>query len=588
MRITLDLRVILHIIPVIFSLLTMIYYFFYGRKSSLLYSFLWCQLLIFIWSFGQILEIAAINARDGVMRWECVAFQFSAICFIGLSWLVFALNFTRNSFIGRRRNLIILFIPPLILYFILLTNRYHWLFYREFSYNKVQYGMFFVIHSIYTYSCSIIGTVILLCYSFKKFGESRKQSLLFAAAALFPILFSLATIRDINKFCVDNTPLIFTISLILLSIATLRYRLLNIMPVAHRKIVECTEMAFIVIDNYNKVVDYNDNFISKIVCDLDIKRDDNIEEVIKNIKKSFIKCQNFFKIINDIDKILHIKDDKRLTFRGFKEKCFDVNVRCFYDKKNKTLGRIISFNDITKFESLTRELNEKRSELISINEKVMATNEQLKECASTVEDLAVNRERNRLIRDIHDTIGHSMILLINLMEKSKAAFESDFETVDKNLNEAINITRKGLTEVERTISDLLPEKFESERLLNELKELIEDYKCLGINIELNFVRNENDNYKNPLYSRELYKICQEALTNSVKHGKPDNIFIIFKIIDNSATLFIIDDGCGCKDINKGMGLSGMTSRVKRLGGVIEYGSSGETGFSIYVRIPLGG
>jgi signal transduction histidine kinase len=87
----------------------------------------------------------------------------------------------------------------------------------------------------------------------------------------------------------------------------------------------------------------------------------------------------------------------------------------------------------------------------------------------------------------------------------------------------------------------------------------------------------------PKLTELLYHLCQEALTNALHHGKAKQAFINLCFHDQSIKLNISDDGQGCQTINKGMGLTNMEQRVKELNGTIEYGSSGESGFSLTWR-----
>jgi signal transduction histidine kinase len=84
----------------------------------------------------------------------------------------------------------------------------------------------------------------------------------------------------------------------------------------------------------------------------------------------------------------------------------------------------------------------------------------------------------------------------------------------------------------------------------------------------------------------LYRLCQEAITNSTRHGKAKNTNIILKFSEDKIRLFIFDDGCGCQNIKKGFGLSGMEQRIHNIHGSIVYGSDGESGFNIRVELPL--
>lgn len=110
---------------------------------------------------------------------------------------------------------------------------------------------------------------------------------------------------------------------------------------------------------------------------------------------------------------------------------------------------------------------------------------------------------------------------------------------------------------------------------------ITSYKNLLL--ELNEKCNEGCNQ---LYAGVIYRICQEALTNSIRHGKARNISIVLRFSISMIKILIIDDGVGCSELHEGFGLSGMKQRIKELNGKIEYGSGGENGFSIFAEIPF--
>jgi signal transduction histidine kinase len=84
----------------------------------------------------------------------------------------------------------------------------------------------------------------------------------------------------------------------------------------------------------------------------------------------------------------------------------------------------------------------------------------------------------------------------------------------------------------------------------------------------------------------LYRVCQEAITNSIRHGKATRVVIVLRFNPDCLCLSIVDNGKGCGSIIKGLGLTGMEERVKRLNGTISYGPNGDEGFNISAEIPL--
>lgn len=230
-----------------------------------------------------------------------------------------------------------------------------------------------------------------------------------------------------------------------------------------------------------------------------------------------------------------------------------------------------------KYKNLADELKEKNAEL---NEMI----EKLKEHAQTVEELAVTKERNRFAMDVHDTLGHSMVLLIKLLEVCKMELKVNPEKAEKKLVDAINTARGGMKELKRSIYGLVPEKLEVNKFITALKELVEDFKMSGTNIDLKI--DGIYDYRNPVYSYTLFKICQEAMTNSVRHGKARNILIEIRFVDGKIKLYISDDGMGCQTIKKGFGLTGIEDRVKELNGSVFFSSVENEGFKLELELPL--
>ncbi|TYQ16190.1 UNVERIFIED_CONTAM: serine/threonine protein kinase/GAF domain-containing protein/predicted ATPase [Acetivibrio alkalicellulosi] len=226
---------------------------------------------------------------------------------------------------------------------------------------------------------------------------------------------------------------------------------------------------------------------------------------------------------------------------------------------------------------LAEELNKKNIELKEMIEK-------LKEHAQTVEELAITKERNRFAMDVHDTLGHSMVLLIKLLEVCKMEMMNDPSKAETKLTDAINTAREGMKELKRSIYGLVPEKLEVNKFITAVEKLVEDFKASGVSVKLN-IQGTYD-YRNSSYSYTLFKVCQEAMTNSVRHGKAKNIFIDILFRNGRIELVINDDGKGCKDIKKGFGINGIEERIKELKGSVSFATGLNAGFKINLELPL--
>ncbi len=580
MRFYFDGKIFLQSISVVLSLSMIVFFLIKGKKTSLLYSYLWCQALIFIWSTGQILVLFSSN--DLRMKWVFILIEYAAVIFIGLSWLMFCLLYTYNRFLTKRKLVFMLFLPPTAIYIFLLTNNFHHLFFSNFSY-RVSFGPLFWLHALLAYIYLIFGTVILVKYSMSHMGNARKQAILLISAAFIPLianilyLISNTFVPDLISTDVDITPLSFTFSLLFFGIAVFRYRFLNIVPIAFRKIVHNLNESIIVVDSLNKIDNFNRSFSITFPGSEQIKIYDNVNKFLKNLKDNILPTAETEKLINSIKYETESNVSGELILLNPEKRCFHVNIQPLFGSSKEFLGRIVLFNDISEYKNLLDEVNEKNIELSALND-------QLSEYASTVEELAVIKERNRFARDVHDTLGHTMTLLISLLEVSSIMCKKDADKTSEKLDEALKAARDGLKELRRSIKGLGPETLQSSDIIRSVEKMVEDFKPSGM--EIDFTYEGIENIKNPECNKVIFRVCQEALTNSLRHGKATHVSIVLRFTNDRIKLFIIDNGHGCTSFKKGFGLSGMEQRVKDCGGNIVFGSDGESGFNIRLEIPI--
>ncbi|MPN50389.1 hypothetical protein SDC9_198015 [bioreactor metagenome] len=83
----------------------------------------------------------------------------------------------------------------------------------------------------------------------------------------------------------------------------------------------------------------------------------------------------------------------------------------------------------------------------------------------------------------------------------------------------------------------------------------------------------------------VYRLCQEAVTNAIRHGQANTIYLILRFQPQEVEVFAIDNGTGCLHIEKSYGLLGMEARIKKQSGSICFASDGESGFTIRAVLP---
>ena len=226
------------------------------------------------------------------------------------------------------------------------------------------------------------------------------------------------------------------------------------------------------------------------------------------------------------------------------------------------------------------ELN-KRLEIA--NTELKRTNEELEKSLMDNARLAEIRERNRIAREIHDTLGHTLTGLAAGIDACIALAGDDKPALRNQLDLLSKVSRNGIKDIRMSVSSLRPDAPERLNLKNAIEELVENTKRVaGVNIKLdcdiiNLKFDEDE-------EMAIYRIVQESLTNAIRHGKAKNIDVSIKKNYGSINLLICDDGIGCEDIKAGFGLRHIRERVNMLKGQVNFSS--EEGFKVEAMIPI--
>ncbi|HOP75703.1 MAG TPA: histidine kinase N-terminal 7TM domain-containing protein [Bacillota bacterium] len=566
------LRLIWLFIGAMLATAIIVYCRLWGNRTPLSRSFIWYLIFNLIWFLGQIFRIFA---SDYGTEWVFVRLEYFGICFIVFFWLVFCLQYTEHPLASKKKYLILLGLIPALCYVTVLTNDWHHQFFgihdREFN----TFGILFYIHTFESYIYCTVGAALLINYAFQQMGSKRKQGILLVLAALFPLVTNILVVSRVIPATFDTTPFGLMISLVFYFVATFKYKLLDLVPVAYHTIVDNMKEAIVVIDNYRKIIRYNrafKDFFPEIVA---AEKPDLASFLATLIKRAEPgpKLEQITHVLAECTEQNYTAEFKLLEPRL---QWLAVNVQPIY-QGGECLGRVISISDVSVYQNLVVELHQKNHELSQMNQ-------QLQEYAATAEELAIVKERNRFARDVHDTLGQTMTLLITLLQVSLVNCRHNPEEMEKKLTEAIHIAEEGLAEVRRSVAGLSMARFNRETLLNALQALIRSFETAGVEIRLMV-----EPYEGELHIRimdTIYRVCQEALTNTVRHGKASKVSIEMQFRSETLILLIEDNGHGCTTVRKGYGLLGMEERIKAVDGLLEIDGQPDFGFRIKVVIPL--
>jgi signal transduction histidine kinase len=210
------------------------------------------------------------------------------------------------------------------------------------------------------------------------------------------------------------------------------------------------------------------------------------------------------------------------------------------------------------------------------------SHEQLRVYADQVAALSTAAERNRVARDIHDSLGHHLTTIAVLVENARALRDRDPTAADEALREAHRSTRQALDDVRQSVRTLRAEA-PTFRLVPALSELVRQVDGGLPSIRLQVGGDESGYDESTLTT--LYRAAQEGLTNARRHAQASTVTVNLALDATSAQLVVADDGRGLRGGQKGFGLLGMRERVELAGGRVDVHSAPGTGTELTVTIP---
>jgi signal transduction histidine kinase len=231
-------------------------------------------------------------------------------------------------------------------------------------------------------------------------------------------------------------------------------------------------------------------------------------------------------------------------------------------------------------------LNERRgrAEVERLAVELGAANARLREYAAQVEELATTKERNRLAREIHDSLGHYLTVVNVQIEASRAVLDSDRPRALEGMRKAQLLTQEGLAEVRRSVAALRASPTETRPLPEALAALVQESRAAGT--PTGFDIEGAPRTLTPQAELTLYRAAQEGLTNVRKHAQATAARLTLNYGDKgSVRLILEDDGAGSKLVDEGFGLLGVRERAQLLGGAVRLRSAAGQGFRLEIELP---
>lgn len=237
-----------------------------------------------------------------------------------------------------------------------------------------------------------------------------------------------------------------------------------------------------------------------------------------------------------------------------------------------------------------RELAVAYTALEGSNAELAAAHARLQEYSAQVEELSVVRERNRIAREIHDTLGHSLTLLAVQLETATQHEMRGDPRLREELLEARQVAKACLMDVRHSVEALRPEEVSRDSLQEQLQRLVTVYEATNREIRITLDLEEPIPTLHPEVGLTLYRCAQEALTNIRKHARATKVLLRLSTNNEQMELTVLDNGHGDLPEHEhsasGFGLRGMRERVESLRGTLRAGPEPRQGWRVEVMIPL--
>jgi signal transduction histidine kinase len=200
-------------------------------------------------------------------------------------------------------------------------------------------------------------------------------------------------------------------------------------------------------------------------------------------------------------------------------------------------------------------------------------------------------ERERLAREVHDVIAHSVSVMTVQSTAARRVIERDPGRAAIALEAIERTGRSALTELRRVLSVLRPAHATADlapqRGIDDLEALAAQMHSAGLEVTISY---EGDRARVPAaLDLSVYRIAQEALTNTLKHAAARRAAVVVRFGEEAIEVECVDDGVGTgpgSNGSTGHGLVGMRERALMLGGALDTGPRTEGGYRVHARLPL--
>ncbi len=497
-------------------------------------------LAIAVWALSYGFELATTNLGE-MLFW--IKIEYVGISFLPACWFFFIVKFAGKDEWITSRNLSLVLIIPLITLLLVWTNEFHHLHYRSVSVDSsgpfpllnIERGPWYYFHTLYFYVMLLWG-IMLLLNKFRKANKVfKKQNLIILVSAFIPWIANIVYFFGFRPLGhIDVTPFAFISSVLLLSIGLVRFRLLDIIPIAREKVLESMKEGLIVADKKDRIIDLNSE----------------IRGILSIGEPSLIGKQLSYILPRqpEFDELIHSRTGGHMQIEITKNDLpvyLELTLSPLYEEKNVYSGVVILFRDITHRVNAEKQVRLQAKELVALNKLkdrlFSIISHDLRSPLLNLfdiikmmdDDLITPQEFSILIPQLSKNVGYTSDLLENLLYWSKSQLQG--EVVKPVIINVKAMSENVLHLIERSITE----------------------KQINVN--------NNIDEGSTIYADQdmIQLVIRNLISNAVKFSNRNGKINISSFSDGQFTrLCVEDDGVGIsvEDLNKLFEIETFTTR----------------------------
>ncbi|MEM7334994.1 MAG: histidine kinase N-terminal 7TM domain-containing protein [Chloroflexota bacterium] len=555
------------------------------------------------WSIGYGFELG-VGSLDAKILWAQI--EYIGIVTVPVAWFLFAQQYTNRTDNRFSKTKYLYFIIPTMTVLLVFFNDRFNLVWQTVTLDtsvalpvfSATYGIWFWVHSAYSYLLIFIGTITFLWAIYRSQAIFRRQNYLILLAAVLPWIANFLFVSGITLF--DFSPVAFIVSALSVGLAIYRLQLFDIVPIGRKAIIEHMEDGFVVIDYLQRIVDFN--FMAKQLLKAD-------EQTIVGQKLSaFISNKE---IADKIDRVRSARVELKIDM-GHEIKTFDVQISPLLDYWQQFRGQLLVFRDVTNErvakDELELRVQRRTNELAEANEKLSKRALELEEL-DRLKSLFLATMSHELRTPLNSILGFTEIILGEYVGPVTDDMKEELETIYRNGEHLLSLINDILDMAKIEAGELLLEVTETDvnvillEVIHSLRPLA-DKKQLAI--ETHFADTP------AMISGDQHRLRQvfiNIIENGIKFTEAGGLEVVTAVFDEQVEIIIKDTGLGIpssqlsqifdafyriddqehrKTRGTGLGLPISKRLIEMHQGEIWADSTGQSGegTSIHIQIPI--